>query len=231
MKVFAMSRFKSAILGFAVATGMLLSASPAMAACIPTAATNFCHADFNMNNFTSSTFKNAAQGFNTTTGANANAPNNGSFTGMTYSLDSTGLAAVSMTALKNVTNQITWTVTQGGQFSFDFLISGQSSLGAKSYLIINGGTPILLGTGVGSTTNVSGHYDTRLVAGQTVSFRHVGTANNLLNSSQLQVSSFRGLPEINGGILPLGLLLLGLMFLAAKRKDMGEDETGMVSSI
>lgn len=219
-----MRKLKSALFAISACIGVLGMSQVAVAApCVPTAATNFCHADFNMNSFTSSTFKNTALGFNASTGANANAPNSASATGIGYTLDSTGQAAISMTALKLVTNQITWTVTQGGAFSFDWLISGQSSLNAKSYLIINGGTPILLGTGTGPLANVSGHYSTTLTSGQTVSFRHVGTTSNLLNSSQLQVSSFKGLPEINGGILPLGLLLLGLLFIAVKRKDAGDD--------
>jgi hypothetical protein len=218
-----MNKFKSVLFAVSACLGVLGMSQEAAAVCVSTAANNFCHADFNMNNFTSSTYKNTALGFNGTTGANANAPNSASATGMGYTLDSTGQAAISMTALKNVTNQITWTVTQGGTFAFDFLISGQSSLGAKSYLIINNGTPILLGTGTGPLNNVSGHYTTTLAVGQTVSFKHMGTTNNLLNSSQLQVSSFKGLPEINGGILPLGLLLLGLLFIAVKRKDAGDD--------
>lgn len=228
MRVHEMSRLKSVILALVACAGALCSASPAVAApCIASAATNFCHAEFDVNNFTSSTFRSAAQGFNTVTGANATAPNSGSATGMTYSIDSSGFGAISMTSLKNVTNTITWTFTTGGYFSFDWLISGQSSNGAKSYVIKNGGTPILLGTGVSALSNVFGHYGYNVTAGQTFSLRHVGTTNNLNNSSQLQVSSFKGVPEINGGVLPLGMLLLGLLFIAAKRKDAGDvGETG-----
>lgn len=224
-----MSRFKSIFLALAAVGGLLASASQAQAApCVATAANNFCHASFNVRAFTSSSYINAPGGF-TATGANTNAPLSGSNTGRTYSIDAEGYGAISLTALRNVTNQITWTFTTGGYFSFDFLISGQSSNQAKSYFIYNGGTPFLLGTGTGPATNVAGSFARNVNAGDTFTLRHVGTTLSINNSSQLQVQSFQGVPEIDGGVLPLGLLLLGVMFIAAKRRDAGEDDAGLVA--
>ncbi len=249
MRVHVMSKMKSAILALAASTGFLLSASPAAAVgCISSSATNFCHATFDINKFTSSTFttanittnvkaqtsgstsvKNAAaatasaqavtDGFNATTGANTNAPSGYTVGGSNYNIDGSGYGALSLKALKTVTTQITWTATQAGPFAFDWLVSGQSSSGAEAYVVIDG-TQTLLTQSATSLAPVAGHTTVNVGLGQTLSFLLIGTTNNaLLNSAQLEVSSFKGVPEINGGVLPLGLLLLGLAFIAVKRKD------------
>ncbi|WP_298174568.1 hypothetical protein [Novosphingobium sp.] len=232
MKVTAMSRLKSIAFALAVASSLLASSVHA-APCIPSAATNFCHADFNINNITSSTFRNAtaqAAGFNGTTGANASAPDSFATGGMSYAIDGTGYGAISIKSLKNITTTLVWTATQAGPFRFDWIASGQSSAGANFYVVINGTQTLLTNTATAAVPK-SGTSTFNVGLGQTISFRVVGTTNNaLLNSAQLEVSSFKGVPEIDGGILPLGMLLLGVLFIAAKRRDAGEGEAGLFAS-
>jgi hypothetical protein len=258
MKVDIMSRMKPKFFAIAAVLGVVLSASPANAACIAVAENNFCHADFNIDDFTSSSFKSATittnvraqtsgtsavktaaataavnaaatAGFNATTGANSNAPGSYSVGGMNYNIDGSGYGAISVKALKNVTTEITWTTTQAGPFSFKWLVSGESSAGASAFVIINGSQTLLTNT-ASALSPKSGTSIFNVGLGQAISFRMVGTTNNaLLNSSQLEVSAFKGVPEIDGGVLPLGLLLLGVMFIAAKRRDAGEDEAGLVA--
>lgn len=150
--------------------------------------------------------------------------------GNTYTIDSTGQGAISLVALKNATNEIIWKATQAGPFSFNWQISGTGSPGSSAYVIVNN-VATLLGVGPSSIhgTTYGSYTISNLTVGETFGFEYVGTTQSTTNTGQLQVYSFKGVPEINGGTLPLALLLLGLTYVAVLHNRSRGDRVGPVS--
>jgi len=148
-----------------------------------------------------------------------NSVTKGSGSGIVYSLiDSNAPGQLQLSAAKNKTEYATWTAIKGGDFSFDWSISGTAAPGSTAYFLING-VATILGQGAILGT-VSGSSLFNLASGDVFGFRLVGTTQNKSNTSNLQISNFvPSAPEIDGGMMPLALLLVGLGFIAARRSE------------
>jgi hypothetical protein len=133
-------------------------------------------------------------------------------TGFYTLIDGTAPGQLQLTAAKNKTETAVWTATKAGTFSFDWGLSGTAAAGASGYFQINGSNT-LLGSGLSS-----GSSNFTLALGDVFGFRLVGTTLNKTNSANLQISNFvPSAPEIDGAVLPLAVLLLGLGFFASRR--------------
>ena len=224
------------------AVGMVAFCGTASAEPTCTVNNNYCHVIFTMNNFTSSTFtqfNTPGYGFSGT-GANISAPqsagtytsvaNNGTTNttlGNTYQLDSSGNGSLALSAQIKGLAAITWTLTQGGELSFNWKMSGQSSIGSISYLFINGKrvatmvgpTDTSLIGGVSTPTPTAGQLAFYgLNGGDTISFRLSGGTTSASNTTKLEIFSFKGVPEIDGAVLPAGLLLMGIGCVSYRRR-------------
>ena len=232
--------FNKTLLKFALAAAGVFGASTAAVAlpsCTPSAATDWCHASFNVNNFTASSYNSTANqtaGFSATgakTGANnsGTGPNN-----IAYQVDPLGTGNITLTTPKTKTNLLQFTITRAGRFTFHWQISGTASLNSTGYFYKGtttaNGTWTLLGTGITPPGGVDGTYAVNLAVGDVIGWKSV-TANNGTNTSILQVDSFTAVPEIDGGVLPLGAMLLVFGLIANKRRNSGlsDDDAGTLS--
>lgn len=241
---------------------------------VGTAANNFCHATFNLNSITASSFSPnngvtqpaaPATQFGST-GGNKSAPTTGSDAGTkantaktigSYTLSGVGDAAAPVvynpsdpgsaslvqyngisfsSAPGNNTTYLEWTAATSGTFTYDFSVTGGSSSAAVAYFgvgssastivwstIQTGRTPQAPGAGVYEDASQNFYKigtPVTLTAGQVFGFKL--TSGTGSTASGLQIVAFAGVPEINGGVLPLALLLLVLLLIAARRFSQGD---------
>lgn len=115
----------------------------------------------------------------------------------------------------------TFTENTSISYAWSYLTKDVNAAYDPAFYILNGVSTLLTNPRLGAAQ--SGTSSIFLPAGSVFGWR-VNTADNLDGAGSLTISnfSFVGAPEIDGGKLPLAVMLLGLLFVISRRTRQGK---------